>query len=124
MQTELNKKTQIKRGNEVRIAKGMVGLFIFSILFFAGMISFASIQQKSSLEANMVEVISSSGNLTFELVGTEDSPQLRKFYLVEADGEEYFVRVYQNNTTVLDAFNLSENPQLVEQFQTAYGISW
>ncbi|KHF38456.1 hypothetical protein [Halalkalibacter okhensis] len=126
MQTEVKRKSNVitGTGNEGSIAKGMVGFFIFSLLFFAGMISIANAQQKSTLEANMVEVLSPSSELSFEYVGTEASPQLRKFYLVKADGEEYIVRVYQNNMTVLDAISLTEHPQLAEQFQSSYGVQW
>ncbi|ADC52191.1 hypothetical protein BpOF4_20979 (plasmid) [Alkalihalophilus pseudofirmus OF4] len=124
MQIEVNRKSKVVTGNEASIAKGMVGFIIFSFIFFAGMITFANTQQKNTLEANMVEVLSSSSDLSFEYVGTEDSPQLRKFYLAKADGDEYIVRVYQNNRTILDAFSLTEHPHLAEQFQNSYGVSW
>ncbi|ERN51081.1 hypothetical protein [Alkalihalophilus marmarensis] len=124
MQTEVNRKHKVVTGNEVSIAKGMVGFIVISLIFFVGIIAFANAQQQRTLEANMVEVLSSSSDISFEFVGTEDSPQLRKFYLAKADGEEFIVRVYQNNRTVLDAFSLTEKPHLAEQFQNSYGVDW
>ncbi|KHF38462.1 hypothetical protein [Halalkalibacter okhensis] len=125
MQTVVNNKTQINTGNNVSITKGIIGFIVVSSLFFIGMISFASAQQKSTLEANMIEAINpSSSDLTFEYVGTEANPQLRKFYLAQADGEEFIVRVYQNNKTVLDAFSLTEHPELAQKFQETYEVKW
>ncbi|WEG18876.1 hypothetical protein PQ478_10425 [Alkalihalophilus pseudofirmus] len=124
MQTEVNRKPKVVTGNEVSIAKGMIGFIVISLIFFVGIIAFANAQQQRTLEANMVEVLSSSSEISFKYVGTEDSPQLRKFYLAKADGEEFIVRVYQNNRTVLDVFSLTDHPQLTEQFQNSYGVSW
>ncbi|MDV2684042.1 hypothetical protein RYX56_06615 [Alkalihalophilus lindianensis] len=124
MQTEVNRKSKVVTGNEVSIAKGMIGFIVFSFIFFAGMITFANAQQKSTLEANIIEAINPSNDLTFEYLGTEASSHLRKFYVATADGEEYIVRVYQNNRTVLDVFSLTDHPQLTEQFQKSYGVSW
>ncbi|MEC2074383.1 hypothetical protein [Alkalihalophilus marmarensis] len=124
MQTEVNRKPKVVTGNEVSIAKGMIGFIVISLIFFVGIIAFANAQQQRTLKANMVEVLSSSSDISFEFVGTEDSPQLRKFYLAKADGEEFIVRVYQNNRTVLDAFSLTEKPHLAEQFQNSYGVDW
>lgn len=114
---ETAKTTKSTFGRDITI------FFLFCALFFVAMISFATVQQRSNLEANIAATLEAS-EVKFDYVGTESAPQLRKFYLIEAEGSEYIATVAQNNRTVLDIFNIEENPTIVETFQRDYHLNW
>ncbi|MDV2684466.1 hypothetical protein RYX56_08795 [Alkalihalophilus lindianensis] len=123
MEVELNKSKKVNVSEEPRFVVGMVIFLLVSTLFFGGVITFASAQQERSLEYQIMDTIGAGDQeIEVEYLGTEAGPQLRKFYLANHNGSSYIVRVYQNNRTVLDAFNLQEHPQLMEQFQQNYNF--
>lgn len=122
LETKPNTKNELNTASKESIANGMFLCLFFSVLFFAAVIMFANAQQKSSLKASIMAEIEVTGDISIEYLGKEEAGGYRHFYFVKGDGYEYIVRVYQDQITVKDAFNISEHPEIVDIFKEQYNI--
>lgn len=112
-------KLQFSQKKAMSLGKSSAIFTIITVILTIAFLVYANYQQDLFLSKNISTALDTTNVSSYEHIGGTE--QVR-FYIAHADDNEYLVRINPFRR-VIDSYNLSERPEVVDYFKQHYDIN-
>ncbi len=119
-ETSLRTNDPIVKRQPMSARQSFITFIVATLIILIAVTVFFHTQKTSNLEKKLMNALDHPSSLSYEHIGGTEQIH---FYLAVADGNEYIVRLHPNQI-VIDAFNVTERPEVGAYFKAHYDLNW